>query len=530
MSPRRQGSRAPSVVTEFGALKSEYRMASRSRFDSIKLGATADGVDADVHIRNDRELMLLVEKARYLEINDRTIGAGVGRLVDLVCQQGFALNPQTGNNSLDSEIIARWRRWATRPESCDVRREHDLFSMIAIAFRRIIVDGDIFALLLGDGRIQWHEAHRCRSCEENLKPGRGRTVVHGVELDGQRASVAYWFTRRPVSLRRSIAAKDALKRVEAYDENGQRVVLHGVLAERMTQARGVTSLARMQNDPGQFDDILFAHLVNAQAQACVTFSIEKVLGMADSPSGLPGMGPETTDVNGRRVVEFAPGATLELKPGESLKAHIPQIAAGQFREFADLILTIIAINLRIPLQVLLLDPTKTNFSGWRAAMNIAQVSLRELQRQLIQRFYTPIYRWWLAREVQRDKVFAARVQSIGDALFAHEFHAPGWDSIQPVDDATADSILLGRAMMSPIEYQAKRGRDWDAHYTTTIDAYRRAIDYACAAVTELRTRHPDVGAEIGWRDLLPLPTADGLKISLTTSSAAPAQEGAPAHA
>src|SRR5690606_1028361 len=99
---------------------------------------------------------------------------------------------------------------------------------------------------------------------------------------------------------------------------------------------------------------------------------------------------------------YAPGIEYTGAPGEKLTGFSPNIPNAEFFEHARLILTFVAINLDMPLQMLLLDATATNFSGWRGAFDQAKIGFRQIQSWLLKRFYAPVYEWKLRQWIAED--------------------------------------------------------------------------------------------------------------------------------
>jgi capsid protein len=165
------------------------------------------------------------------------------------------------------------------------------------------------------------------------------------------------------------------------------------------------------------------------------------------------------------------------------------------------------------LAVLLLDPSKTNFSGWRGAMNQAQIGFRNLQRLMIRRFHTPIYllkvRQWMADD-------RALRPTNGVKLFRHAFTPPTWPYIEPLKDAGADLLRMRNALTSPRRLHASRSLDWDRVSTEIVEDNALAIRKAKNEAEKVNAEFAD-GNPVHWRELISLPTPDGVKIQLNAA-------------
>jgi len=391
----------------------------------------------------------------------------------------------------------------------------------------MVVDGDVLASLTDDGHVQLFEADRLRTPTGQQKSVAG--VVHGVELDAVGRRSAYWVVRDAVSS--ASAAPKTLKsyaRLRARDAEGYLVaqLLHN--PERISQTRGVSALCRTADTAGQHADLHFAKLVQAQITSCIGFIRER--DPNGTPQPTPAIGSRTSETMAdglQRILEtLAPGIIVDAAPGERLVAFSPNVPNAEFFTHSIALLTVLAINLGLPVAVLLLDPSNTNFSGWRGAMDEARRGFASLQRTLASQFHRPVWRWFLARRLRTDAVLSRLADALrakGADPFRHAWNPPTWRYIQPIDDATGDVIALAHGLISPRELHGQHGREWSDVYKDTIADRSSAIRAACAEAAAINTTFPE--ARVTWREVCPLPQQDGLKITIPTST-----PGAPAPA
>lgn len=531
---RPRGGRADeSVVSNFASLKAEYQFGQQSRFSSVKLGAAAVGTSADVHTRNDPTYFRMVETARYFEMNDRLCNAIVTRLCTNVCRAEVSLNPQTGDEGLDRDLKDRWNAWSTDPKQCDHRGKFPFAKAAKIALRRVIVDGDVLPVLLDTGAVQWMESQRLRTPSNALKRKDGRVPIHGVEKDERDRAVRYYFTNEDVDLRQSVARISDTTPIDAFDKQGNPQVLHLALQNRFTGSRGITSFAQTVDDPGQLSDGIFATLVKMQAQSCITFFRERDIGFTEwcQQNGIDGEKTESVNVADymQDEVELKPGAERRGLPGEKLTGFTPTINSPEFIQFVRFVAQILAINLGVPLQLLLLDATETNFSGWKGAVEEARRRFDELLEEIIiQQLYGPTYLWQLRRWVAKDPVLRKFKDRDGIKLWMPKWIKPSWPSIQPVEDATANTLRLSTCQISPTELHQAQGRDWDDVYAEIIKDNAKAIRAAKLAAKEINGEFPDDEDKVRWFDLLPLVMREGVKISVQTGAAGETAKGKPA--
>lgn len=503
-----------SVISAFEAIRADYDMAKDSRFRRRLTGFSATGSGADYHYRSESDFLKMMELARSIDRNDIVVGQGVTRLVDNVLQGGFKLDPDTGNDDLDKLLKEKWQAWTEDANACDFAGERDFNEIAETALRDCIVDGDQFFNTLKTGQIETIEAHRCRT-PRNTK----RNVVHGVLLDPvSRKRLEYWFTRENVEPTRMVMNVNEITPIRARDVAGNRTVFHMHLAKRASQTRGVSAFAPVVNAVGMHDDIQFAKLVQQQLVSMFAIIRER------DPNGTYGANAQfgadaienLDDGSTRTMTELAPGMEITAQPGETIKGFSPNIPNAEYFEHVKMILTFIAVNLGIPRHVLLLDPSDTNFSGWRGAIDQAKYGFRRLQRRMIARFYTPIYQWKVRQWMANDELVAFAASEVGANIFKHCFIPPYWDYIEPNKDAEADVTIIGNRLNSRREQLGKRGLDIESVDRDAADDQANWIRTCITKANELNEAFPDAG--ITWRDI------DAMVATKATAGAPPKPE------
>jgi lambda family phage portal protein len=375
-----------------------------------------------------------------------------------------------------------------------------------------VVDGDIWALLPDEGAAQLIEAHRVRTPTNAGR--RENPPVHGVILDSRRRRLEILVTREDVAPSSAVQRVGDVKRYPIRDRQGQRRVLQVYRADRVTQTRGVSYLAPIFDPIGMHDDIQFAKLVQQQVASCFAiFRMQEELSI-ESPEATGEITTETLSDGATRTIQgIAPGMEIIGKPGEKLQGFSPTIPNPEFFPHAMLILTFIAINIGIPVAVLLLDPSQTNFSGWRGAIDQARLGFRRLQRLIVRRFHRPMCVWKLRQWAAEDSILGAAAERLGMRFYRHNWHPPGWQYIEPLKDASADLLRVRNALTSQRRRCAERGMDWEDVAREIVEDNSRLIALAFRKAERLNQRFP--GLNVTWREVACLPTPDGLTVSVS---------------
>lgn len=513
---RRSPIESPTLAEVYNELRQDFRAAKDTRFVSRLSGVSSAGSGMDYHYRDERQFLHMMERARFYQRNDPIVGQGVRRLVANVVQDGFRLDPATGDKELDEDLKARWREWSESPDACHSEGELTWNQMEQLTLSHVLVDGDICALPRREGFLQFVEAHRLRTPRNTT-----RNVIHGILLDDDARRLQYWFTREDLDPRRSLERVSDVKAYDARDGQGNRQVFHCYNPYRFSQRRGVTTLAPVSDTVGMHDDIQFAKLVQVQTASLIALLHER--GPGWEPIGDQQKGDretETTAGGSTRLIEgISAGIEVFGDKDERLTAFSPNLPNPEFFPHATLILTFIAINLDMPVAVLLLDPSQTNFSGWRGAIDQARLRFRQIQQWLRQKLHQPVYLWKLRQWMATDAALRSAAAREGINLVAHSWNLPTFPYIEPLKDASADLLQLRNALNSPRRIHAAKGRDWNEVAAEIVEDNGTAIETAIKRADELNRRFPS--AKVHWRELISLPTPDGVQVSLNSAGDEP---------
>ena len=494
-----------SLASIYEDLRQDFRAGKDTRFVSKLRGVSPMGSGADYHYRSESQWLHMLERCRHYQRDDQVVGQAVRRLTANIVQDGFRLDPNTGDDEADADIKAQWAAWSTDPDQCHNEGEMCFSEMESTALSSIVVDGDTFCLPLQTGALQWVEAHRCRT-PRNTK----QNVVHGVLLDENARRMQYWFARQELGLNQSLNRVSDVVKYDARDpQTGQRQVLHLYFPYRFSQRRGISALAPVSDTVGQTDDVLFATLVKSQIAALIA-----ILHQRDAnwqPVGNSQKGPQTEESVGgftRTLEGCSAGLEIFGEPGETLSTFSSQVPSPEFFPHTMMLLRFIAINLDMPVHVLLLDPSQTNFSGWRGAIDQARLRFRQIQDLLIKKFHTPVYRWWLAQRATRpeNRALLQRIQSAASKIFDHRWNPPQFPYIEPLTDAQADDLQQSSCLNSRRRLHAARGRDWSEVSAEIVadngQLIRRSIQEALAINQEFPT------ARVDWREIVQPPGSE----------------------
>lgn len=509
-----------SMAEVYDHLRADYNMAKSSRFRRTRPGVSSTGQHADYHYRSESDYYKTLELARDMDRNDVIVGTTIQRAVDNTLQGGFTPDPQTGDVEIDKDLLARWWDWAEDPDQCDIQGENTFWDLEEKALRAPLVDGDILGLGTQEGSLELVEGHRIKTPTNTTQ-----NVVHGVLLNDRRKRLEYWVTKEDVSPQTTVRRVGDVARYPVRDEEGFRNVFHVYNPKRVSQTRGISALAPIVDVLGMFEDIQFARLVQAQVVSCFAFFRKREINFGGGEAAQQGERTTTTlnDGTSRTLEGLGPGMQITGQPGEELQGFSPNIPNPEFFPHVKLILQLIGINLGLPLVIVLMDASETNFSGWRGAFDQAKIGWRRNQRATANRFHRPVWNWRVRQWMARDPALLAASKRSEIDIFAHRWSFPRWPYIQPMDDAQAALLEMRNGLNSPRRIQQERGADLEEVVDETLADNKAGIIKAKTLAAEINKQFPDDSQPVTWRELLFLPMPDGVTIATANPAATPVQ-------
>lgn len=505
------------LQSQFDSIRADYDATRHSRFIRRRTGVAVQGSGPDYHFRSESKYYDLIEQARDMDRNDALVAILADRRVDNIVQGGFTLDPKTGDKGLDTELWQWWEDFSTDPDQCDVAGEFTWKEIERQVCRSESIDGDIVVTGTEDGAFQLLESHLIRTKQ------READTFLGVTTDRVGRRQQYWVAQE---LNEFGSFSDS-EPIDVRDSDGVRQLFHVYNPRRVNMTRGVTQLAPIFAIAGMLEDINFAKLVQQQVVSC--FAVFRKL--AATQSGIPsvdgGYGDSSTEqtASGTRQIEgVSPGMEVIGKPGEELSGFSPNVPNSEYFEQVRMMLQIIGVNFGLPLCLVLMDGSETNFSGWRGAVDEARKGFVADQNNLVRRLNRPAYLWKLAQHVKHsgDAALRRAMKRLGAAFFNHNWNLPKWSYIEPVADAEGDATQLKNGLTSPRRLHAARGNDFEEVAEESIADNSFAISAAMQRAAEINNQFP-TAPPVTWRDLVAIPLPAGTTLAMQDPTAVEVQ-------
>lgn len=497
-----------------------YRFAKRDRFTRRSLSGS-DGSGEDHAVDGESEYFYMVERARELDRDDQIAGVVVNRFCNAILQTGFLLKPQTSSQEVNQYLAMRWSDWVDSPAECDEQGERTFDQLSWHALRDVVVAGDILAAMTDRGTLQLLENHRLRT-PRGLTGQQQQMTIFGVELSGARKRQAYWITDDDIPIDQPLFVSNA-RRVPAVSDTGYRNILHLYHPKRITQTRGITKFCTVGNTCAMLDDVQFAKLVQQQMVSSNAYFRKRPLGFE--------LDDDTIEADSFEVDPYTTGRMIAMKkvhagmiytgyPGEELEVLSANVPNPTYLDHAKQLMQLITINFDVPIIMLLLDATETNFSGYRGAMEQAKVSYRMFQRWWAGDFHDPTYNWKLRQWTDPRPgapladPFLLDAVAAGVDVFSHNWVYPSWVSTEPLKDTQERLLRYSNNFCSLSRLYAEQDLDFDVEMPRLIDDRARVLEAAIERAIAINQRFPDNPIPINWMHLATHATPTGVSVSI----------------
>lgn len=453
--------------------RAEYERFSyrNARSDRLRKTRTGLGGSGDKQA-SAADLWTLRELSRDLDRNNCIASGILDRAEEAIIGSGLPIHFDSGSKLWNEQAeLIFWDWWMNE---ADIRGLMSGPQIERTAFRSVNTDGDILAIKTKGGRLQFIEAHRIITPRELTQDV---SVINGVKVDHTGRPLRFFVApeTRSVSYRNlNLADMDVVEAGDAF---------FTVKPRRFSQTRGVpvfaTNLALFED----IDAYLEASLVAAKTSAAFVMAITRKeggkVGIDNSVAATDSAG------NNYREEYIRPGRIEYLQDGEDVKGISHTQPGPQFAQFITQLLRFSGLNFGMPLEVLSLDFSRTNYSSARAAMLVAHRANMVQHQFFFNRFMAPIAKWRIDR--------AIRLGEIADRASGYHVTTtpPKMVSIDPLKDALGDVELVENGFSSHKEICAARGLDWIDNFKQRAEEITRAMKLA-----------EKIGGSVTWRDIM----------------------------
>jgi lambda family phage portal protein len=442
-------------------------------------------------------------RSRDLARNAPIAAGAINTKVRSTVGSGIRVSAQIDRELLglaDADASA-WERKAERIctawfEQCDIEDRQDFYSMQDTVYRSQLESGDLFVLrrFLSDAtgrprpgdllglKVQLIEADRVSN--PNYLPDTDR-LRGGVQLDANGAPLQYHILDRHPGEVVGISGGTIWTAWPRISERGELRTLHIARRLRPGQTRGVPELAGVIEPLKTLDRYSEAEITAAVISAFFTVFIKSTAGGGGTPT--PGLAaltaPEAADHGvSTQTGEYrlAPGAIVDLLPGEEVQIADPKRPNAQFDPFVMSVLRQVGANLELPYEVLILAFT-ASYSASRASLLEAWRGFLTRRQFLVRSFCQPCYEWVLTEAIERGLLKAPgfeRDPLLRRAWLGTTWTGPSQGQIDPLNEANAAKIWIDEDIKTRAQVTAETtGGDWERNHAQRVkEEQRRRAD------------------------------------------------------
>ncbi len=373
----------------------------------------------DSHSLYDRER--LVVQARTF-MRDNGIFAGlIDRATSYIVGNGFGLQAKSANAEWNNDAERIWRAFWRRPEIRGTLSGRGVERMIC---RELLVAGDVGVIKAEGGKLQLIESEQIKG-----KEAKG----DGIEKDDIGRPTAYWVS--PWGPNGGPLPAQA-KRYLPDD------FLFVARLDRPSISRGVPPCQASFPMLHRINDVCDSEAIAWQLLSKIAVRINRTGGPSIAyQTSIEDDNKSGTDAEGdfaSRVHELDDALIFHGELGEEVNGIERNIPGKDFPASLTMFLRLLGLPLGLPLEVVLLDWTKSNYSQSRAVLEQAYTTFLAWQLLLEDFFYRPVYEWVISQAIDRRELAAS------DDAFEHEWIKPSFPWIDQLKEAEAYGAKLDR--------------------------------------------------------------------------------------
>ena len=368
-----------------------------------------------------------------------------------------------------------FRNWAEN-QDCDITRCQTFSEIQNLILRSALESGDIFILKRCvqrpnktiDLALQIIEADRVANADYKADSS---TLAGGVEMDSDGAPIAYFIcNQHPEDYQNQKEKK--FTRIPAFDKYGNRQVYHIFNRIRPGLTRGVPYLAPVIESLKQLDRYTEAEIMSAVISAMFTVFVK-----SEDEEGLAPMTP-LDESHGRRDdgdYKLAPGAILDLQPGENIEIADPKRPNQAFDPFVQAVLRQVGVALELPFEILIKHFT-ASYSAAQAALVEAWKFFSARRKWLATQLCQPIYEMVITEAVAKGILKAPGFFSnstIRSAYLGAEWIGPPRGQIDQLKEVRAANTRVTMGISTLAEETAMlTGGDFERKYPQILKEYK----------------------------------------------------------
>ena len=441
-----------------------FRSAKMAQTD----GVVAHGASGDRNMLYDRGKLL--NQSRWFYDNNAIYKGMIDRAIGYIVGNGFTLQMATKNKSYNNKVEKLWKDFWKKPEVRNILSGRKSEKMVA---REMILCGDTGFIQTNLGLIQHIEAEQIVGKSPN---------IDGIEKDR--------LTGRPISY--SVSQYNKMGRVDRRTARKLTPKFFNFITDptRPSATRGVPASQAAFPMLHRINDVCDSEAIAWQLLARLAVSIVRTDGpkLAYDESRED---PKATDTAGKkdlatRITDMGYALMFQAKPGEEVKGIDRNLPGKDFPASIRMFLRLLGLPLGLPLEIVLLDWTKSNYSQSRAVLEQAYLTFQDRQATQCEDFLDPILEWKLKHWTTQGLITPPKKGALN-----HVWVKPTFPWIDQLKEAKAWGTKVDRGFATHNEAMKSLNMDREQ----AMDIRQLEVEDAIARAKKIEN---DTGTKVPW--------------------------------
>jgi len=419
-----------------------YEVATPNRTRRSYGFVSGHSASADRHLTK-HTLSQLIEMCRKNDRQSSLFSGILDRALDNIFGSNFDFVPKTGDDRLNDQVKA-YINFRMTAEMCDASGVMDFIDIAKTGVRGVWTDGGPLLVKKPNGSILAFEA------DQVATPTGGefkndKRIIQGVELNELNRPVGYWVKQRnTTSDYGSVDTGGKYKRIAAAN------TIAPAYRKRFGQSRGVPFLASILGTFERFNNYLDFEQFAAEQNSMIGWKITRKSTDALMPGDIDNTDGSSNDAF-EKMQQMYQGMIMELDEGEDVNMFGADRPGDNFDKYVIMCCRLIGVGVGYPLELMLLDYSKTNYSSGRMGLAEAKRMFRNWQKFSGKNICLPWYKWQIGRGIASGELPAS------PELFNVRLQWPAWEMIDKKKEADGDNIAINNRTKSVSQCIRERG-------------------------------------------------------------------------
>lgn len=433
-------------------------------------GRTPSNSTGSQHQLYDRKR--LIAQSREFMRDNSIYYSMIEKSTAYIIGDGYTLQAQTRSDSWNRKAEAQYKNFMMNPDIKGILTGASFERMVC---KEQLTAGDVGVLKTNEGKLQIFEAEQINDSE----------YKDGIKKDNFGKPLTYY--------------------VEGYTSNGNLNRKSVPLSpndfllisdpDRPSSVRSTPCGQSSFSNLHRISDILDAEAIAWQLLSRMALSINrkdaaaKALDISgdDDQANSTGNDAEISE----RITETSYATIFHGEVGEEISSIDRNLPGKDFPQSIKMFLRLLGLPLGLPLELILIDYSDTNYSSSRALLEQAFVNFKRRQNLLEYKYHRPVYEWFINNQIAKGELAERKDK------FKHSWIKPTFPWIDQLKEAQAWGSKLDRSLTTQGKAIKSLGDDPDE----ILDLREKEINNAIERANRINEANKDVVGfiPVDWR-------------------------------